>query len=97
MKHLPLKQAYKFGAENGIRDEVEEIRRTRVRYKSYTSSVRRGLIIEFFERHSLFDRFKNIHWSFGDTDAGKTATKRYRNIRKLRESRKSMTGAGIVK
>jgi hypothetical protein len=88
MKHLPLKRAYKFGAENDIGRQVEVIRRTRVRYKSYTSSVRRGLIIELFKKRRLFDKFKDLHWAFGNTDPGIKAINRYRNIRKLRGSRK---------
>lgn len=84
MKHLPLRQAYKFGTDNDIGEEVEKIRKTPVRYKSYTSSVRRGLIIEIFERRGLFEKFIEEHWRLGRSPAGKTAIKRYRNIRELR-------------
>ena len=82
MEQLPLTKAYPFAALNGLEREVEKIRDRNVWWKSYTSSVRRGFIIELFEKHGVFQKFKDEHWPFGNTPQGITATNRYLSIKK---------------
>ena len=48
--------------------------------RSYTFSIRRGMVIKLFEDHGLFQRFKAEHWPFGNTKAGQTATKHYLHL-----------------
>lgn len=68
---LSLKAAYEFGKTHGLEREVAEIRDMVIEWDlSYTSSLRRGYIVELFERQGLFDQFKKAHWSFGDTPGG---------------------------
>lgn len=65
---LPLRMAYPFGADHGMGRELDEIRNMRIddgwRF-SYTSSVRRGYVIELFQRKAVFDEFKRQCWRAG--------------------------------
>lgn len=68
---LSMKAAYEFGAAHGLEREVREIRDMVIEWDlSYTSSLRRGYIVELFESKGLFEEFKKEHWSFGNTPAG---------------------------
>ncbi|HEX5871810.1 MAG TPA: hypothetical protein VFY65_15385, partial [Longimicrobium sp.] len=79
---MPLRAAYAFGAVNGVGREVEEIRQMTIAWDvSYTSSLRRGYIVALFEKHDLFERFKQEHWSFGNTPGGETRRRRYLRIK----------------
>ncbi len=79
---LSLREAYVFGADHGLGPEVDAIRKMRIEWNaSYTSSLRRGYIVELFEKHNLLDRFKQEHWAFGATPAGETRRRRYLRIK----------------
>jgi hypothetical protein len=79
---LSLKVAYAFGAQHGLQHEVEEIRNMVIEWdRSYTSSLRRGYIIELFEKHGVFEEFKASHWAFGNTPSGETRRRRFLRIK----------------
>lgn len=83
---LSLKAAYAFGARHGLDREVAEIRDMVVEWdSSYTSSLRRGYIVDLFEAREVFDEFKNTHWAHGNTLAGETKRRRYLRIKKQYE------------
>lgn len=66
--------------------EVNEIRDMVIEWdSSYTSSLRRGYIVELFERHGILDEFKAKHWAHGNTSAGETKRRRYLKIKKQYE------------
>jgi hypothetical protein len=48
---------------------------------SYTSSLRRGYIVELFERHGVFDTFKNQYWPIGNSRTGEASRRRYLRIK----------------
>ena len=80
---LSLKAAYAFGAHHGLEREVAEIRDMVIEWdSSYTSSLRRGYIVDLFERRGVFEEFKNTHWAHGNTPAGETQRRRYLRIKK---------------
>lgn len=80
---LSLKAAYAFGAAKGLQREVNEIRDMVIEWdSSYTSSLRRGYVVELFEKHGIFDEFKAEHWARGSTPAGETQRRRYLKIKK---------------
>ncbi|MGH8644731.1 MAG: endonuclease NucS domain-containing protein [Gammaproteobacteria bacterium] len=80
---LSLKAAYAFGASKGLKREVDEIRDMVIEWdSSYTSSLRRGYIVELFEKNGIFDEFKADHWARGNTPAGETKRRRYLKIKK---------------
>lgn len=85
---LSLKAAYAFGAEHGLAREVEQIRTMEIRWdSSYTSSVRRGFIVELFQKHGIFDEFKAKCWAHGSTPDGEAKTRRYLRIKNEFEQR----------
>ena len=68
---LSLKAAYDFGKTHGLEREIGDIRDMVIEWDlSYTSSLRRGYIVELFQRRNIFEEFKREHWTFGNTPAG---------------------------
>jgi Endonuclease NucS len=68
---LSLRAAYAFGISKGLEREINSIRDMVIEWDlSYTSSLRRGYVVELFERHAIYDEFKANHWPFGNTPAG---------------------------
>ncbi|MBM3319804.1 MAG: DUF91 domain-containing protein [Candidatus Eisenbacteria bacterium] len=70
-KVLPLKEAYRFGAEKGLGPEMAEIREMEIEWDlSYNSSLRRGYVVDLLDRKQLFDDFKEQYWPAGKTPWG---------------------------
>jgi hypothetical protein len=83
---LPLKAAYTFGAAHGLGKEVEQIRTMEIEWDlSYTSSLRRGYIVELFSERGIFESFKAEYWSVGNTPAGVSKTKSWLRIKQRYE------------
>lgn len=79
---LPLNQAYPFGIENGLEIEINNIRNMEIEWdRSYTSTLRRGFIVELFESKGLFEGFKERYWQTGNTPYGETLRRRYLKIK----------------
>jgi hypothetical protein len=72
---LPLRLAYGFLAQKGFEDKANEIRQSKDRYKSYTSSLRRGKIIALLESNNLLEEFIDKYWPFG-----KRKIQRYKRV-----------------
>lgn len=67
-KVLPLKEAYRFGAEHALEHEMAAIRDLEIEWDlSYTSSLRRGYVVDLFVKNQLFDTFKQTYWPAGNT------------------------------
>jgi hypothetical protein len=83
---LSLRAAYAFGIAKGLQREVSEIRDMVIEWdSSYTSSLRRGYIVELFEKHGLLNEFKATHWRFGNTPGGDKKLRFYLQIKKRYE------------
>jgi hypothetical protein len=92
---LSLKAAYAFGARRGLEREVTDIRDMVIEWdSSYTSSLRRGYVIELFERHGLFHDFKKQHWPTGDTQTGEILRRRFLRIKSDYEA--FLAGQGLA-
>lgn len=79
---LSLKAAYAFGQEKGLGNEIDQIRNMTIEWDlSYTSSLRRGYIVELFEKHGIFEDFKARHWTQGNTPEGEAKRRRYLRIK----------------
>lgn len=79
---LSLKAAYAFGATHGLEKEVHEIRNMVIEWdSSYTSSLRRGYVVELFEKHGIYDEFKAKHWLPGNKRSGQRKRLRYLRIK----------------
>ena len=84
---LPLKEAYRFGRENGLEQEVDEIRNMDIEWDlSYTSSLRRGYIVDLFQQKGVFQKFVEECWLNGATRSGQSKTRRYLTIKGRYES-----------
>lgn len=79
---LPLKEAYRFGGEHGLGDDISAIREMVIEWdRSYTSSLRRGYVVELFKAKGLFQSFKDTCWPNGNTTDGERLIRRYRRIK----------------
>jgi len=83
---LSLRAAYSFGGEKGLEKEITAIRDMVIEWdSSYTSSLRRGFIIELFEQNNIYEDFKNEYWLYGNTTSGESKKRRYLRIKKQYE------------
>jgi hypothetical protein len=83
---LPVKDAYKFGAEHGLGEAMEKIKQMEIEWdSSYTTTVRRGYIVDVFTKHSLFEEFKEKYWPTGNTPWGLSKTRFFARIRQRYE------------
>ncbi|HOH28016.1 MAG TPA: endonuclease NucS [Syntrophorhabdus sp.] len=83
---LSLRAAYSFGVEKGLEKEITAIRDMVIEWdSSYTSSLRRGFIIELFEQNNIYEDFKNEYWLYGNTTSGESKKRRYLRIKKQYE------------
>ena len=80
---LPLRFVYEFLSQKGFENEVNEIRQSKDSYKSYTSTLRRGKVLELLEKNNLLEEFIDKYWPFGKTEKGKKKTLRYKRIYNL--------------
>jgi Endonuclease NucS len=82
MKSLSLNAAYEFGIAHGLEKEIKAIRELVVE-SDYTqpSRLRRGMIVELFENHNIFEQFKAEHWPLGNTLEGQRKRQRYLNVK----------------
>ncbi len=79
---LSLTAAYPFGNAKGLEAEIAKIREMAIIWNSsYTSSVRRGHVIELFERSGIFEEFKQKHWPFANTPRGAKKRQWYLDIK----------------
>jgi endonuclease len=86
LRTLPVKDAYKFGLENGLGDAMEKIRQMEIEWdSSYTTTVRRGYIVDAFEKQGIFEEFKKAYWPTGNTLWGKSKTKFFLKVRQRYE------------
>lgn len=68
---LPLKDAYRFGAAHGLERETAEIRDMEIEWDlSYSSSLRRGYVVDLLTEKGLLETFKRDHWPAGNTRWG---------------------------
>jgi hypothetical protein len=81
-KTLPLKSAYPFGESHGLGKETAEIQNMVIEWdKPYTSSLRRGYVIELFEKNGILPDFIKTHWPIGATTWGKNAMRFWKRLK----------------
>ncbi len=78
---FPLEEAYSFAEEHGLADEIKRIRAMPTKFKSYNSTVRRGYIINLFEREDLLCDFFDEVWPRGRTPEGAKEIERCRSVK----------------
>lgn len=81
-KALPLREAYRFGIEHSLQEETSAIRDMEIEWDlSYTSSLRRGFVIQLFKEKGLLEAFKEAYWPNGNTPNGERRIRRYLKIK----------------
>ncbi len=83
LEGLPLRFAYEFLGQKGFGNEANEIRQSKDSYKSYTSTLRRGKVLELLEKNNLLEEFIDKYWPFGKSEKGKKKAQRYKRIYNL--------------
>lgn len=79
---MPIREAYAFASERGLGREVDRIRGLEFTWgRSYSTSVRRGYMVELLEARGLFQEFKARHWPFGNTPGGASKHRRYLRLK----------------
>src|SRR5271166_666021 len=77
---LPLKLAYAFLEANNLATEAAEIRTSRERLGSYTSTLKKAKIVGLLREKGLLDKFVETNWSLALEPAGKKKLARYERI-----------------
>lgn len=79
---LSLTAAYAFGTLKGLEKEITDIRNLVIEWdSSYTSSLRRGFVVDLFERKGIYNEFLEKHWPDGLSPAGQANRKRFLRIK----------------
>lgn len=77
---LPLRYAYEFLSEKGFSSQVSEIKLSKDKFRSYSSTLRRCKILYILERNNLFEEFIIEYWKYAKTDKGKRKIQKYKSI-----------------
>ena len=79
--------AYCFGRRHGLHREIDQIINMDIRDKADSGSrVRRGYVVELFQRHGIFEEFKQERWPYGNTCSGRKKTDFYLKKQKEHEA-----------
>jgi hypothetical protein len=82
-----IRPAYAFGKAHGLEKEVSDIRDMDIEWdSSYTTSLRKGYIVELFEKRGILDEFKSKHWELGNTPEGEKERQRVLRIKERYEA-----------
>jgi hypothetical protein len=76
---LPLRYAYDFLASNGHQSEAEDIRTSKEKLGSYTTTLKRARIVALLSSKGLLDKFVTEYWRHGET-ANRREIKRLNRI-----------------
>jgi len=77
---LPLNLAYTFLKENGFENEAIEIRQSKDKFMSFTSTLRRSKIADLLENNNLMNSFIEKYWTIGNTEKGQSLLRWYKSI-----------------
>lgn len=81
IKSIPLREAYAFANRKELSEEVADIRSMEIEWdRSYTSSVRKGLIIRLLKDKNLLDEFIENYWPTGKTLIGEKRIRKVLNL-----------------
>ena len=79
-ERLPLRVAYEFLEDKNLENEANEIRQSKDNYMSYTTTLKRGKVLDLLERNNFLEEFINKHWPLGKTEKGKREIRKYKRI-----------------
>jgi RecB family endonuclease NucS len=79
-ERLPLSFAYPYLVENGLESEMNEIRQSKDKFMSFTSSLKASKTVDLMEKNNLLNDFIEKYWAFGKTEKGKVKLRWYKSI-----------------
>src|SRR3989304_5752660 len=86
-RQFSIRDAYAFAATHGLENEASGIRDMVIEWdSSYTTSLRKGYLVELFEKRGIFEEFKAKHWPIGSTSAGEQERRRGLRIKQRYEA-----------
>lgn len=83
-KSLPIREAYRFAEAHGLESEIAEIKGIDPDVP-WARGLRKGYIVDLFEKHGVFERFKKEHWPFGNSSAGESKQRFYLGLKARHE------------
>lgn len=69
-ERFPLNAAYEFLIKKGFGEDVAQIKGSKDKYKSYSTSLRSGKIINLLAQKSLLEEFLSTGWPAGVSEKG---------------------------
>lgn len=86
MSRFLLSQAYPFGIQNGLEDEILKIKNMDIEWDNpRTSSLRRGYMIDLFNSRGILEEFIRLNWPEGASAAGKSHMNRCLRLKETYE------------
>jgi len=96
-KVLPLKEAYRYGNEHGLEREMAIIKDMEIEWDlKYTSSLRRGFVVDLFTKKQLFDAFKQQYWAAGNTPWGQRKSEFWLRLKNRYEDFREGRGESVL-
>ncbi len=91
MPRFPLRIAYPFGSQHNLHMEMQDIRAMAIHWDlSYSSTVRRGYVIELFRQHGLMEEFLEARWPAGNLPTGRSEIAHSLHVKNQYESERGL-------
>lgn len=83
MPVLPLLEAYSFGNQNDLGQEIQDIRNLEIAASlwKFPQGIRRGYIVDLFQQRGIFEQFQHQHWHVGNPVERERLLQRYRRLK----------------
>lgn len=79
-KSLPIREAYKFAEVHGLESEMHAIKSIDPDIP-WARGLRKGYIVDLFEKRGLFEQFKKEHWPYENSPAGEAKQRFYLGLK----------------
>jgi len=80
-RQFSIKDAYVFGEERGLQKEISTIRDMVIEWDSYSTGLKKGYLVELFNKSGLVDEFMTNYWPVGKTPWGEKECRRVLRIK----------------
>lgn len=87
-KSLPIREAYRFAEVHGLESEMHAIKDIDPD-TPWARGLRKGYIVDLFEKRGLFEQFKKEHWPYGNSPAGEAKQRFYLGLKARHEESES--------
>lgn len=87
-KSLPIREAYRFAEVHGLESEMNAIKGIDPE-TPWARGLRKGYIVDLFEKRGLFEQFKKEYWPYGNSPAGEAKQRFYLGLKARYEETES--------